>query len=358
MKHPNLIIEKIACPTDTEWHALRKGKITASTAGALFPPLFEQVGGELKIIAEGAMGFTTPFKLYHVLGGLYTEEDISGNDAIKRGNLIEKLGVHIIADSGLGFTDVFYNDGADRVFYQNKKLRIGATPDFICKDKDGMTTIIQLKSVERGIYRDKWMQEDGTPKIPNWIFLQATIEAFMVALEMGINPLTQIRAFVLPVVVSHAVEAPFLPVALGESAQEVWDDFIDLSGDFHKIVEQGLEPKPDFENDGDTLDGLYPPKFDKVIDLTLDPQATADATRYNQAREIIRAETREQDIIKNRNKYKMKDAEIALLSGGRRIKWVAPKAKETRIMRMPKFETERLTQSVQNNGALYLEPEF
>ena len=333
-----ITIEKVACPTDELWHAQRSGLITASVAGAMFPRVVEEVDGKQVVKAAGAVGFATPYHLYNILKGKITPEDISGNEAIKRGNLAEKLGVPIIESSDLQFSEVFYNDGADKVFYRNTEFGIGATPDFICKERDGKVAIIQLKSVHEMVYRQKWLTDDKRVRPPNWVTLQATIEAFMVALELGLDPLTQINAYVLPVVFSFGIECPFVPIAMGEPAQRLWESFLAKTRAFHQQVADGIEPEIDLDKDGDTVDRVYAGIIGDGLDLTTSIEASRKLIEYNELRTQKSQCDAGMERIKTWFKSQLKNKQVAHLNGGKIVKWLMPSADGRRMMTIPKVD--------------------
>ena len=320
-KYPfNMVIEKTNCATDDAWHGLRGKCITASNAGALWP----------------CHEWMTPYKLYNMLKGLFTEDDISDKPQIIRGNHVEKYNAPplIMASDLLSKEDkasLIHNDGDNRCFYHVAEHKIGATPDFI---GDGFT--IQVKSVYDKVW-GKWNYGEkdahGEWVIPDWIFIQATIEACLVCMHGGYD-LSKFRCYVLPICFGAGLDAPLMEIKLEPS---IFAKFLQEAGLFWNDVENDIEPPIDLGKDGETIAKIYGTPTGEVLDFSNDEEVIAKVKRANELNAILKPNKDELDGVKTYLRYKMKGAEMASLGGGLMIK-NSVSATGTRRLTIPKVD--------------------
>ncbi len=339
-KYPfNMVIEKTNCATDTAWHGLRGKCITASNAGALWP----------------CHEWMTPYKLYNMLKGLFTEDDISDKPQIIRGNHVEKYNAPplIMASDLLSKEDkasLIHNDGDNRCFYHVAEHKIGATPDFI---GDGFT--IQVKSVYDKVW-GKWNYGEkdahGEWVIPDWIFIQATIEACLVCMHGGYD-LSKFRCYVLPICFGAGLDAPLMEIKLEPS---IFAKFLQEAGLFWNDVENDIEPPIDFGADAETIGKVYGKHTGETIDFGTNAEMIEKLIEYNQDRDARlhfekRCKEKKAGLI-----YDIGYHDCAYIDG-KRISYGADK-NGNRVLRVPKIETESILPFVQYTGGDYTPRKF
>jgi hypothetical protein len=179
-------IERIPVSSREQWLDLRKNDITASVVGALF----------------GVHDYQTPFGLYALKTGL-TFEDPEESDPMKRGRLLEPVAVQLLREERPEWS-VTHNTGPDAIYLRDTSVNLGATVDVFAQCPQRGLGVVQIKSVEAGVFKRKWIDpETREVSPPLWIVLQAITEASLA----GAN-----WAAVAPLVVSYGIELPIVEV--------------------------------------------------------------------------------------------------------------------------------------------------
>lgn len=285
---------QIIRPADrAAWLRARQKDITASTVGVLW----------------GVHDFMTTYELWAIKTGRVARDD-QESDAMRRGRLLEPVAVQIIREDYPRFAVNYSTDA--QVYYRDPDLRLGATPDVIVDCPDRGRGIIQIKSVEAGVYRRKWLDEDGQAEAPLWIALQATLEAHLVGAEW---------AAVMPLVIGFGIEAPLVEIPLDHKA-EIIARMAEASAEFWAMVDEDREPPIDFDRDAALIDRLY---------SVGDPREEADLTSQIEILDTIEAIKAHRDRLRAAEaavhryeaeiKAAMGSAEIAHIPGGQTIKW-------------------------------------
>lgn len=227
-------VQRIPCPDDATWHALRRQDITASVAAALLGAADP----------EDQHAYATPYKLYMLATGAVEPEQIDEEGPVLRGILMEEPAVRLLRRRNPTWI-VRHNSGDGRVYYRDHVARIGCTPDAIVNDPQRGLGIVQIKSVEASIFRRKWKNDDGDIEPPLWIAVQAIVEATLVGASW---------AAVAPIVVGHGVEMPLIeiPIKAGIMAR-----LRATVAEFWRRVEAGEPYDPDFGRDGELIGRLY-----------------------------------------------------------------------------------------------------
>ncbi|TDX61965.1 putative phage-related endonuclease [Methylosinus sp. sav-2] len=227
-------VQRISCPDDETWHALRRQDITASVAAALLG------AGD----PEDQHAYVTPYQLYMLAIGAIEPEPIDDEGPILRGWLMEEPAVRLLRRRNPNWM-LRHNAGDARVYYRDPAARIGCTPDAIVNDPQRGLGIVQIKSVEASIFRKKWKNDDGDIEPPLWIAVQAIVEATLVGARW---------AAVAPIVVGHGVEMPLIdiPIKAGIMAR-----LRAAVAEFWRRVEAGEPYDPDFGRDGKLIANLY-----------------------------------------------------------------------------------------------------
>ena len=287
------MIEVITPKDRRAWLKARGQDITASVVGALF----------------GVHDFVTPYELWALKTGRVRQQD-DETDAMRRGRLLEPVAVQIIREEHPEWE--VYHNAAENVYYRDTERRIGATPDVMVECPRRGLGIIQVKSVEAGVYRRKWLDEDGQPEAPLWIALQASQEAFLTEAAW---------AAVMPLVIGFGIEAPLIDIPL-DNLPGVIDAITEKAAEFWQMVAEDREPPVDYQRDAALIDRLYAigdPR--EEADLTAVPHLTEDIQRRAALRLEIAAREAEATGIETRIKALMGSAEVAHIAGGRTITW-------------------------------------
>lgn len=283
-------IVRLKPKSSAAWHRYRGQDVTASIVGALF----------------GAHEFVTPYELWALKSGRL-HNDPEESEPMKRGRLLEPVAVRLLREMRPTWT-ITHNTGPGD-YWRDKDARLGGTPDVLAVDPERGPGIVQIKSVEAGTYRRKWLDADGLIEPPFWISLQAATEAYLTGSKW---------AAVAPLVIGHGVEMPIIDVPL---IPGVIDRIKDETIAFWRMVESGEEPLPDFSRDASTIERLYAADQGEEIDLSRDNHIfdlIASRHRLKAAAKDCHAQV---EAIDAEIKHKLQGATIGHLPGGRKITW-------------------------------------
>lgn len=309
-----MTIERINVKTSAEWHARRSRDVTASVVGALF----------------GVHEFVTPYALWAYKSGRVTA-DPEETPAILRGHLLEPVAVKLLKRLRPKWKIKHNTNPGD--YWQDSEVRLGATPDVLAFDPKRGHGIVQVKSVEQGVYRRKWLNGGDVPEPPFWIAMQAVVEAYLTGSSW---------AAVAPIVVSHGIDMPIIDIPIVDGAI---DRIRDKCVDFWNLVDSGTEIVPDYSLDADLIERMYSREQGDEIDLTRDNQIyDLLATRQRLKAEAVEADNKV-TAIDAEIKHKLQGASIAHLAGGKKITWLTQKRagyfappKEFRVLRTPSLD--------------------
>lgn len=239
-------IQRFKIMNREQWFDLRGQDITASVAGALV----------------GVHEYTTAYALWAEKTGR-VQRPKGETPQTRRGRLLEPVAVEL-----LGEERPTWKIRKGEHYYRDPSVRLGATPDVLASIK-GRPGIVQVKTVEAGVFRQKWLAEDGVVDVPTWIAIQTIVEAHLT----GAN-----WAAVAVMVVGNGLDMHVVDVPIHEG---VIDRVRAETVAFWKLVEAGGEPPPDYHRDGVTLASVYRTDNGTEIDLS-DDQGFRDliAARY------------------------------------------------------------------------------
>lgn len=301
------------------WLVLRQQDVTASAAGCLL----------------GVHDYLTPYELWALKAGLI-QEDPEETAPMQRGRLLEPVAVQLLREMRPTWT-ITHNTGAAQIYLRDPDARLGATPDVFAVDpeRDG-TGIVQIKSVEPGVFRRKWRDPDtGDVAPPLWIAVQAIVEAHLAGAAW---------AAVAALTVGFGADLEIVPVPIHAG---VLDAVRAKVAEFWTMVDEGRQPAPDFARDGELIARLYADEKPDELDLTLDnrmPELVRDHRALKRQAKICAARLAEVDA---EVKAKLGNHTVALIAGGKRITWktqnrkgytVAPST--ARVLRYPKDEED------------------
>jgi predicted phage-related endonuclease len=236
-------IEQIRITDRAQWLTLRKSDITASVAGALL----------------GVHEYNTPYGLWALKTEQITEET-EESPAMRRGRLLEPVAIQLIREERPG-----WGIKANQFYYRDPECRLGGTPDALATDPERPGFgIVQIKSVERSIFRQKWRNEDGEVEPPMWIVVQAIVEAHLTGAKW---------ATVAALVLGHGIDIEFVEIPLHDGILKRLRDAV---ADFWQAVEENRPPNPDFAKDGELIERLFRDATDQEpVDLTGDNELPA-----------------------------------------------------------------------------------
>ncbi len=149
-------VERWRASDRAAWKRMRQRDITASIVGALVD----------------VHDFASPFSVWAEKSGK-VKPDAEETAAMERGTLLEPVAVELIRRRHPDWTILYPVDW----YYREAANRVGCTPDvFVLIPGRPGFFIIQIKSAEPMVFRQKW-QQDGTITPPLWISMQAVTEA-------------------------------------------------------------------------------------------------------------------------------------------------------------------------------------
>ncbi len=292
-----MTIERIHHYDRETWLRSRQQDITASAAGALF----------------GIHDFMTPYELWAEKTGRLPSGGAE-NDAMRRGRLLEPVAVQILEEERPLWT--ITHNSAENIYYRDPDARIGGTPDVRVMDPNRGPGVVQIKSVESGMFRQKWMQ-DGEIEVPLWISLQATIEAHLTGSKW---------AAVAPLVIGHGVEMPIIDIPL---VPEIIDAVEEETAEFWARIARGEEPDPDFSADGGVISRLYP---EAAAGTQLDMSENHHIETMIMVRAAAKEKAKEHEAVANAAEAEIKHTlgnfEAGLLPSGKRVTWKTQNRKE------------------------------
>jgi YqaJ-like viral recombinase domain len=269
-----------------QWLALRKSTIGASEAACLF----------------GIHPYLTAYELWAIKSGLI-QTDPTETPAMRRGRLLEDDALQVIAEDRPDWK-LTPNPMPGGYFFRDDALRISSTPDCfaLAPGRPGRGTI-QVKSLERSIFRKTWRQEDGTIEPPLHVAVQATIDAKLSGCDWACA-----TAFV----VGHGVEAYLVDVPIVEG---VWERFKSEAAAFWRGVEGNMPPDPDYARDGETIARIFGAGDGSTIDLTGENELPEKLARDVELRERAAEIKGEREAIKAEITHKLAGATFGSLPG-------------------------------------------
>jgi hypothetical protein len=288
-----VVIEVINPKDRAAWLKARGQDVTASVVGALF----------------GAHPYVTPYELWAIKSGRVPRAD-EETVAMRRGRLLEPVAVAILREENPDWQ--IDHNAAENTYFRDPERRLGATPDVIVNCPRRGKGVVQIKSVEAGVFRRGWLDHEGNPEAPLWIALQATLEAHLTGARW---------AAVMPLVIGFGIEAPLIDVPL-EHMPGVVSAMSQRAAEFWEMVRENREPPIDYEADAALIGRLYQvgnPLHE--VDLT----GVSGLLEDIQRRAVLRREMQEREAevvrIETRIKSLMGQAELAHLAGGLKATW-------------------------------------
>ncbi|MDJ0449214.1 YqaJ viral recombinase family protein [Methylocystis sp. JR02] len=284
-------VQRIPCPDDPTWRALRSSDITASVAAALI----------------GEHEWETAYSLYQAKAGTL-ESDVEDSGPVRRGRLLEPVAVQVLREEHPDWI-IRHNSGEARAYYRDATARMGATPDVEARDPSRGPGVVQIKSVEASVFRQKWRNEGGEIEPPLWIAVQAIVEAALTGAEW---------AAVAPIVVGHGVDVPLIDIPLN-SAPAIMARLRKEVSEFWRRIEEDDPPPPDYARDGAVIGQLYAEDDGAEVDLFGDRvwELLEQRDKLKNAERAGAAASKERAIIDAEIIHMLGNAQRGRLSDGR-----------------------------------------
>lgn len=261
-------------PIDSEeqWRALRRTHCGGSEIGALF----------------GESSYLTAFELWHQKKGLVPEPDLSGDDRVFFGRILEQAIVEAVRQQ-TGWTV----HRSHRYYSLQPELGLGGTPDADILAHERGPGILECKNIDSYAAR-AW---DGIPPLSFELQIQTYLE------------LTDCSWACLAVLVG----GNSLKLYTYERRPRAIAIIKDKVKAFWASIEAGEPPEPNFQSDADTISTLYrAAEAGKVIDLTGDAHFAELVARYEAVTALKRQYEREARALRAELLTLVGDAELAL----------------------------------------------
>lgn len=286
--------------------ALRRQFYTASVIGAVL----------------GVHQYMSRLKLYMIKRGIEFPDD-PDNPVFKRGRWFEPAVGVAVAEHRPEWTIEKCNE-----FYCDTETLKGASPDFLIHGDPRGPGVLQAKTVAPSVYERDWRNGKA---VPDWIVFQALTEAELTDAAFAAIAVLKVDAF-NPI--CEIIEFDRHPAAEQRLTEEV--------ARFHRDVENGIEPDPDFARDAELLKILSPRHAPgKTLDLSGNNEVPILlAQREQLCAEILEREAK-CEVIETELKFLMDDAETisglpdwhVTFKSGERKEYVVP-AKTLRPLRI------------------------
>lgn len=217
--------------TETEWHAERKGDVTATDSAALF----------------GVSPYATMFELFHTKAGTLKVE-FEETDRMRWGKRLQNaIAVGICEDNGWRIV-------SDHPYLYVRSARfvgMGASPDFVVHCPKRGVGLLEIKNVDRFIAKDQWSDDEAPVHIEFQLQHQLECAALpwgcIGGLIGGNEAMTVIRDRDLDV-----------GTEIGNRVTDLW-----------RRVRDNDPPTPNYLADFDTIKRLYKhADVGKALDLT------------------------------------------------------------------------------------------
>ena len=273
--------------TEQEWLDLRGHDITSTASAALF----------------GLSPYQTEFEIYHLHKNKIKPE-FSATERMRLGNALEEAIATEVARRE-GWTDL----KPFKVYMRIPDERIGSSFDFECLDKDGQPLLVEIKAVDYFQWKEKWTEDEAPPHIE----VQCQHELLVA------DRFPRVAIVACTGIYDYHVIYRDRDNAMGEAIRK-------RVAKFWRDVEQGNEPKVDYERDGEVIKAMFPNLRPDPIDMTDDPDFENLLTKHELASMQAKEFKKQQDALKAEIHHKLRDAPLAYTE---RFKVTAGMTKDT-----------------------------
>jgi predicted phage-related endonuclease len=192
---------------------------------------------------------------------------------------------------------------AANIYIRAPLLRFGCSPDFFLIDEQGRKGVAEMKTAAPHIFKKQYT--DQTP--PTHHMLQCLSQMMLTNSDIGVLAVLVIDGYRFDL---HTYDIPRHPAAerrIQDAVAQFWSD-----------IDAGRTPNLDYARDGSLLPVLFPHHVEgKVVDLRSDNALPALLDEREQIKDEITAKIARKDAIETELKFKMADAEAAMVAGWR-----------------------------------------
>lgn len=182
-------------------------------------------------------------------------------------------------------------------------LRLGCSPDFFLVDEQGRKGVAEMKTVAPHVFKRQYTDE--TP--PTHHVLQCLVQMLLTNSEIGRVAALVIDGYRFELHSYHIPRHAAAERRIQDAVAQFWSD-----------ISAGRPPNIDYARDGSLLPVLYPHHVEgKVVDLRGDNELPALLDERELLKDEIAAKEKRKKAIETELKYKIGDAEAALLAGWR-----------------------------------------
>ncbi|BEV44731.1 YqaJ viral recombinase family protein [Afipia carboxidovorans] len=274
------MIQRIPVTDRESWLALRQQDVTASVVGALFGchPYVSLYGLYMEKTGGATADEQTPFLEWRLI----LESAVAA--AVERQRPEWKI---------VKATE----------YLRDPEARIGATPDFYIHGDPRGLGVLQTKTVDPRGFRLHWQEQP-----PFWIALQN-------ATELMLEQKAAFGAVAALVIDPYKLECPIFDIPRHAGVEARIREGV---SDFWDAVAFGEVPDPDFSRDADLLAAIEPDVIEgKRIDLTGDNHLPILLAERAELKARVKPDLDRIDAIEAEVRFKMGDAEIAMIDGFR-----------------------------------------
>jgi putative phage-type endonuclease len=265
--------------------------------GELSPWRANDVTGTEASALVGLNPHLTHMELFARKTGVTMPLDID-NTAMRRGRLLEDVVARAFLEENPGYKVTKAN-----LYLRAPLLRLGASLDYLFVDPQGRKGPLENKTVASHIFKKQYT--DQTP--PTHHILQCLVQMMLLNSPVGKLAVLIVDGYRFEL---HTYNIPRHPAAerrIQDAVAQFWSD-----------IEAGRTPNIDYTRDGSLLPVLFPHHVEgKVVDLRGDNTLPVLLDEHEQLRDEIAAKEKRKKAIETELKYKMGDAEAALLAGWR-----------------------------------------
>ncbi len=276
-----MTIKKILPADKLAWHNARHKFVTASVAGSLL----------------GINPHKTLYRLWAEKADIIGRED-EENEAMRKGRLLEPVAVVMMRED---YPNWWFDYRQDDAFYCDKSLGLGATPDcFAMRPEIEGMGIVQIKIVSEDVLANEWTDEDGVVSPPDWIVLQAIIEAKMTKSTF---------ACVYVVAVGRGIKGRMIDIPIHEG---IWNAVVAKTAEFWKIVKTGERPTPDWDRDAQTVAAIYRRARPGEVDMTDDIEFDKIVMAFDSCRVSRKDYQKREEVLRAKILHTMEEKEVAI----------------------------------------------
>jgi hypothetical protein len=264
-----------------QWHALRRGVVGASEAGALC----------------GVHEYLTYYGLWARKSGKLPA-DIEDNPAMERGRRLEPVAIDVIRERypHLSLT-------VPHEHYADATYGIGCTPDLLATSSLG-DGVIQIKSVAPSVFRRSWLGDTDAVTPPMWIVIQALMEAELTGSKW---------CAVAALVVDHVIDLHLIDVPIHRGIVETIKS---EALKFWELVLSGRQPDPDYARDGELIRAMLRKEDGSEVDLSGINDLPELLDQREAAKAVIKGCEDELSAIDGRLLHMLGSAAIGRFNGG------------------------------------------